>query len=169
MSRLIDFYRGEGTDIEGRTLSDLWSLSDLEMEEIHDFIQWMFPLREPSQFNPDAPLLTAADIAAFRAEPVLRANLLRSFDRFLAFLGLIRDGERVVETPGGSGTSDVWLAPNHNWLRITRVLHSLRLLGLDREARAFFDCLQELYRSGRTRITTDTFRYWDDAARGGET
>jgi hypothetical protein len=55
MSRLTDFYRGAGSDSEGRSLADLWNLSDDEMEDIHDFIQWMFPLREPSRFNPDAP------------------------------------------------------------------------------------------------------------------
>ena len=69
MSDLIAFYRGLAPDSEGRTLADLWAFSDREMEDIHDFIQWMFPLREPSRFNPDAPLLTAADIAAFQADP----------------------------------------------------------------------------------------------------
>ena len=59
---LIEFYRGIAPDSEGRTLADLWAFSDDEMEEVHDFIQWMFPLREPSRFNPDAPLLTDEDV-----------------------------------------------------------------------------------------------------------
>jgi hypothetical protein len=56
MSLLLDFYRGLGTDTEGRLLTDILAWPDAEFEEVHDFIQWRFP--EPSQYNPDAPLLT---------------------------------------------------------------------------------------------------------------
>src|SRR4051812_19771894 len=130
MSRLIDFYRGTGTDSEGRTIATVWAFSDAELESIHDFIQWLFPLREPSRFNPDAPLLTDADIAVFHADPALRANLLRSLEGFLAFLGLRFDGDAVV--PAADFESKNVLAfENHNWLRITRVLTSTRLLGLE--------------------------------------
>jgi hypothetical protein len=165
MSHLTEFYRGTGTDSEGRTLADIWAFSDDEMEDVHDFIQWAFPLREPSRFNPDAPLLTDADIAEFRSEPVLRANLLRSFERFLAFLGLRHEGGRVSEAPDFDQKKDVWAYPNHNWLRITRVLASTRLLGLEEPSRAFFSSLKKLRESGRSGITVETFRYWEDAAR----
>src|SRR5262249_40393962 len=77
MSRLLALYRGQATDSEGRWLHDVWSWDDEELESVHDFIQWLFPLPEPSQFNPDAPLLTPAAVAAFRAEEPLRANLRR--------------------------------------------------------------------------------------------
>ena len=160
MSPLIRFYRGVATDSEGRTLAELWSLSDSEMEEIHDFIQWMFPLREPSRFNPDAPLLTATDIEEFQRDLTLRANLLRSLDRFLAFLGLRRAEERVVRGPDFAEKGSVWRHPNHNWLRVTRVLHSLCLLGLEPEAKAFFSCLTELYQGSGGGLTPDTFRFW---------
>src|SRR5262245_5587601 len=65
VSRLLDFYRGEGTDAEGRRLDDILAWRDGRLEAVHDFIQWLFPLPEPSRFNPDAPLLTPHDIAAF--------------------------------------------------------------------------------------------------------
>src|SRR5260370_19373303 len=67
MSRLVDFYRGEATDREGRFLRDLWAWGDDDLEAVHDFIQWLFPLPEPSRYNPDAPLLTDENIAPFRA------------------------------------------------------------------------------------------------------
>jgi hypothetical protein len=164
MSPLIAFYRGLATDTEGRMVSELWELSDQEMEEFHDFIQWLFPLREPSRFNPDAPLLTNEDVREFRNDPALRANLRKSFDRFLAFLGLTRDADRIVARDDQVTAQAVWRYPNHNWLRVTRVLHSLRLLGLEPEARAFFECLRTLEQGGKTGITHDTFRFWDDAA-----
>ena len=160
MSNLIAFYRGEVPDSEGRTLAELWSFSDDEMEDVHDFIQWMFPLRDPSRYNPDAPLLTDADVAAFRADPTLREALGRSFARFLAFLGLALDGDRVVPGPDNAAKADVWRFPNHNWLRITRVLACSRMLGLESEGRAFFAYLQAMRDPGRSGIDAHTFAYW---------
>lgn len=165
MSRLVDFYRGEAADAEGRTLAEIWAFTDERMEAIHDFIQWIFPLREASRFNPDAPLLTDADVAAFRADPALRSNLLRSLDAFLGFLGLARAENGIAEGPNFEARRDVWAFPNHNWPRITRVLHCLRILGLDDEPRALFAFLDRLYRGGTSGIAPDTFRFWADAAR----
>lgn len=87
MRRLLDFYRGQATDAEGRFITDIWAWKDDDLEAVHDFIQWLFPLPEPSQFNPDAPLLSEADIDTFKSDPVLRANLVKSFERILVFLG----------------------------------------------------------------------------------
>ena len=168
MSQIIDFYRGDGTDHRGRKLSDLWDFPDEEMEAIHDFIQWMFPLREPSQFNPHAPLLTDADIAAFQADPRLRANLLRSFERFLAFLGLKYEDGRVAKASDFDRKREVFTQPNHNWLRITRVLTSTRILGMESASRAFFSSLKGLRDAGEATITADTFGYWERAATGAE-
>src|SRR5262245_840829 len=72
MSRLVDFYRGAGTDTGGRQLAEIWAWGDDDLEAVHDFIQWLFPLPEPSRFNPDAPRLTEADIATFRGDPLLQ-------------------------------------------------------------------------------------------------
>lgn len=104
MSQLIDFYRGDGTDTEGRHLDDILSWSNADLEEVHDYIQWLFPLVTPSNFNPDAPLLTRKDIAIFRADPDLRERLRLAYLRVLNFLGLaeteqgqIVDGPNLVE------------------------------------------------------------------------
>jgi hypothetical protein len=163
MSRLLEFYRGTGEDAEGRTLADVWALDDDAMEFHHDFIQWMFPLEEPSRFNFQAPVLDEEDLQAFRDEPALRENLLRSYDRFLAFLGLTREGGGVVPAPDFESKRKIFLSPDHNWLRITRVLTSLRLLGLGEQSRAFHDGLVRLMEEGRARITPETRRYWEEA------
>jgi hypothetical protein len=52
MSRLLDFYRGVGADTEGRRLEDILAWPDDDLEEVHDFIQWLFPLPEPSRASP---------------------------------------------------------------------------------------------------------------------
>jgi hypothetical protein len=170
MSQLTEFYRGTGTDHRGRTVAEIQAFDDHRLESTHDFIQWLFPLEEPSAYNPHAPLLTTADVAAFRSDPALWANLARSFAVFLAFLGLRLDEAtgRVAEAGDFGRKAGIWRAPNHNWLRITRVLASTRRLGLDRESRALFAFLRGLREGGRSGITDETFRYWQQAA-GPET
>jgi hypothetical protein len=166
MSQLLNFYRGDGTDSEGRFLEEIWQWSDQDWEQVHDFIQWVFPSTERSQYNPDVPLLSPVDIAAFRNDALLRSRLRRSFERMLAFLGLSRsDAGRIVEGPNfAERTANVWAYRNHNWLRITRILRCLSLLGLEDEARAFYDWLADIYRERSFPIPPDTFRYWTAAA-----
>jgi hypothetical protein len=167
MSRLVEFYRGRAVDTEGRRLEDIWGWSDHELELVHDFIQWLFPLPEPSQFNPDAPLLTPQDIATFRSDEQLQNNLRKSFERILLFLGLRQEGNGdVVEGDNFTARAeDVWDYPNHNWLRITRILRSLMLLRLEPEAQALYRRLENFYRGQRFPIRADTFRYWTEAVR----
>jgi hypothetical protein len=169
VSQLLEFYRGTGLDTEGRTLTQIWGFSDEEMEARHDFIQWLFPLREPSRFNPNAPLLSTEDVSAFHAEPALRAHLLHSLDRFLDFLGLVRRDDLFGAGPRFSEKRALWTVSNHNWLRISRVLHCLRIAGLEDHARHLFACLAELDRSGQARIAHDTLGYWRHASGAIET
>jgi hypothetical protein len=167
-SQLLEFYRGAGRDREGRLLKEMWDWSDNELEGRHDYIQWMFPLKEASRFNPDAPLLTEEDIAAFWEDKQIQAHLQRSFERILAFLGLfLAEDGKVGEGPNfARRVPDVWSFPNHNWLRITRIISSLRILGREAQAQALFDCLATFYRGGRFPISADTFQYWTEAVQG---
>ena len=64
--KLIGFYSGKGTDDRGRRIDEIWSFSHEELEAVHDYIQWLFPLAERSAFNPGAPLLDDETIARFR-------------------------------------------------------------------------------------------------------
>jgi hypothetical protein len=168
MSRLVDFYRGQAPDNRGRTIQSIWAWNDALLEAVHDFIQWLFPLPEPSKVNASAPLLTEEEIAIFSREPLLQTNLHRSYERILTFLGLHPTPEGRVEegTNFRRRAPDVWNDPNHNWLRITRILRSLTLLGLHVEAEAFYDCLERFYRGNRFPISAETFEYWTAAVRG---
>jgi hypothetical protein len=162
MSRLLNFYRGQGTDNQGRRLEHIWNWNDELLEDVHDFIQWLFPLPEPSQFNLHAPLLTDDDIVAFHSDETLRANLERSFERILAFLGLKLDDEgAVIEADNfNRRATDVWQHSNHNWLRVTRILRSLCLLGLGERSLAFFAKLADWHANRRFPIPDSTFTYW---------
>jgi hypothetical protein len=166
MAELLAFYRGDSRDIEGRLLADILAWPDDQLEEVHDYIQWLFPLPEPSCYNPNAPLLGDDDIVAFKAGPVLRENRQRSFNRILAFFGLaFVDGQVSMGEAFEARVPDVWAFANHNWLRITRVLRSLWLLGMKRESLAFFEWLEALYASRRFPIDYGTFQFWKNAVR----
>ncbi len=165
MSHLTDFYSLKAPDTQGRMLGDILKWSDDAWECHHDYIQWLFPLDQPSGFNPNAPLLTEADRAAFRASAKLQLVLRRgSLARFLAFLGLFSEDDVVIR-PGDNFNNRraLWAYPNHNWLRITRVLKSLRLLGLEADARAFWRCLQKLHEERGFKFE-GSFSYWQAAA-----
>lgn len=167
-SPLLRFYAG-GPDDRGRTLDDILAWDDARLEAVHDFVQWVFPSPEPSAFNASAPVLSAADIAAFRDDPALRARLLAAFRRMVRFYGfdLGGDGARpdVSQAPGFAARAREWVTPgNHNMLRITRVLRCLTLLGLPAHARAFLAALERLYDAGSApAIGAVTLRHWRDA------
>ena len=168
--RIVAFYEGTAPDDRGRLLEDILRFNDEQLENIHDFIQWLFPLTERSGANPEAPVLDDAAIDAFRARPQLRAALRRSLDRMLEFYGFAWSGERVVKSSSFPQRSSWLSSGNHNHLRLTRILRSLYVLGEAQAARALFDALGEIYddqrRSGRTGISERTFHFWRSAIDG---
>lgn len=160
--RILAYYAGTGTDDRGRSLHDVLRFDDASLEHVHDFIQWLFPLRERSGANPDAPRLDDAAVASFRERPDLRANLRRSLDRMLGFYGLQRNGDAIVRGPEFPLRRH-WLTPgNHNHLRLTRMMISLRTLGLEGEAQALYRCLTVIAAS-EGGVSNVTLHYWNDA------
>lgn len=163
---IVAFYRGERPDASGRHLANILDWDDRQLEAVHDYIQWVFPTSQPSAVNVSAPLVTRETVAAFHADEELRGGLLRSFDRILRFYGLERvQGDAGVEIRPGVNyevRKTNWLHPgNHNHLRITRILTSLRLLGLPDEAAAFRRCLLGIYdKVGSACISGETLRFW---------
>lgn len=163
MSKLTEFYDESGVDCDGRTLSQIWAEDDGYLEFCHNWVQWLFPLPEPSNFNPDAPLLTEEDIQVFRANPLIQTNLLVSFARYLRFFGLEYLNDVVVQTP--EFDSMLFQVANHNWFRISRVLQSLRLLGLEKEAVAFYKFLKGIHEEFGW-VSDNSFSYWKEAVNG---
>jgi hypothetical protein len=166
--RIVGFYEGVAPDDRGRFLSDILRFDDDQLERVHDFIQWLFPLPERSGANPSAPILDGAAIAEFHTRPELRSALRRSLDRMLVFYGLMWSGERIVRSPSFNARSRNWLhVENHNHLRLTRMLRSLFVLGEVQTARALFEALADIdereRRSRRARISRRTFQFWRSA------
>ena len=162
--KLLQFYSGEGTDDRGRGIADIWCFSHAELESVHDYIQWLFPLAERSAFNPGAPLLDAETIRRFQEEDALRKNVERSLSLMLDFYGLSLVANRIVRAKTFADRSRQWLTPqNHNFLRLTRVLKSLSLLGHASRAKQLLACLEDIQRDHPTIIGKTTLAYWCDA------
>jgi hypothetical protein len=162
--RIVSFYECALPDNRGRRLIEIQRWSDEQLESVHDYIQWLFPLPEPSAFNASAPVLSQQNIAEFCSRADLRDRLHSSFLRMLAFYGF-EPRLPVERAPNFEERAQNWLMPgNHNHLRITRILKSLRLLGLEADADAFFEALAGLYRERPGAISSETFRFWQTAS-----
>ncbi len=51
MSNLLSFYRGESANPEGRKIEEIWAWERDCFENVHNYIQWLFPLSESSKFK----------------------------------------------------------------------------------------------------------------------
>lgn len=123
-SPLVDFLNGKGRDRAGLMMREVLALDDVALEHRHDFIQWLFPLPEPSRSVPGSPVLTAEDRAAISGSATAVTNLLAAAERMSIFYE----------------STDSWLASHdHNHLRISRIIRSLRLLAGDTAADLFRD------------------------------
>jgi Opioid growth factor receptor (OGFr) conserved region len=169
-SPLTAFYRDGARDDEGRTLAEILAWDDDRLEAVHDFIQWLFPLPEPSGANPAAPILDPETIRTFHSSIAMQRRLRQSLDRMLRFYGLRQvstpTGIAVERTPDFAGRAQNWLSPmNHNHLRLTRILRSTLLLGLEAESKALFHALNAIYREFPGRIPARTHAFWSSAAK----
>jgi len=164
----LEFYRGSGKDGVDRTLEEIWSWDDITLEKRHDYIQVLFPTEQRSQFNSWAPDFPPALQEAFRSDSQIMANISKSFDVFLMFLGFRydTDSRSIERTPSFSQKARNWLtytvsSPNHNWLRCSRVLSCLRIVGHIARRDAFYKALEELYVEGLIPSRfQDTVKYW---------
>jgi hypothetical protein len=116
------FLAGVGTDGVGRSINQILDMDDTLWERTHDFIQWLFPLKEASRSVRNAPVLTDVQIKQIRESETIQVNIQRSVLRYKEFL--------ASTTKWRSGY-------DHNHLRISRVIKSLRLLVSDEAANGF--------------------------------
>jgi hypothetical protein len=147
-TQLHAFLSGEAPDTRGRTAADVIAFSDEDLERRHDWVQWLFPLPTPSAAVPDSAYLSPNEIDAIRSDARAKDTLLRAADRLIEFYS----------------RTDHWLgAHDHNHLRITRIIHSLRLLVSPEEARRFYQRLMSLHEATGGPVNAQSLRYWRDA------
>ena len=122
------------------------AFDDRGLEARHDFIQWLFPLPERSRAIPWAPVMSASDLEALKASEVARERLARAARLMLGFYGRNAHWRRRQE---------------HNHLRITRIIRSLRLILGDDAADSFRAEIETL--AADAPIDPAAHRYWAQA------
>lgn len=155
-STIISFYEEKFPDLYGRYLSDILTMDDSWLERTHNYIQILFPNKDPSSFNPDAPLLTDEVITEFKSRPELKIAVKRSLDRMFLFYRM-RD----------NNAHPWWITKNnHNYLRCTRILHTLRAFKMYEELDDFYINLMWRYINNKDIIEESVFNYWKEAYEG---
>jgi hypothetical protein len=164
-SRIVAFYKGQNVHPLKYTIQEMWAWESRQIESIHSFIQWLFPLDEPSANNFKAPILTEAEIVEFRADGTIRQNMMMSLRMMLKYYGFaISPDASSIQKASDFEARSGWIYPsNHNYLRITRILKSLMLLAFEDQARKFFAALKDVYRTHRLYIGPVTYKFWCEA------
>ena len=83
---IVGFLEGKPPDHRGRTLSMVLAFSDERAEQTHDYVQWLFPLDDPSGSVQGAPVLSGLDIDEINKSSTARANLIKASEWFFQFL-----------------------------------------------------------------------------------
>ncbi|KAI9807156.1 MAG: hypothetical protein M1825_005874 [Sarcosagium campestre] len=168
-SQLIQFYKGQCRDHRGRYLDDILHWDDAHLETSHTFMQTLFPLPEGSVFASWAPRVDLAMFQIFRSRDDLRERVFEAFSRLLRFWGFrvstrTADFTDIEPTLNFNDARRRWLRRiDLNHLRMTRMLRSMRYLGLEVEARAFYDALLEAMAAFPDIISDITIGYWTRA------
>ena len=141
---IVFFLEGTYPDYNQRYLSDILAYNDEQMEKIHDYIQWVFPLDTASNFVHHAPVLEQDEIDDIHNSTKALENLIRSKNWFIKFLC----------------RTDRWLvSKNHNHKRISRMIRSLRLLHSNKVAD---DCISQIINLSKERgfINSEVISHW---------
>ncbi len=142
---LVNYFEETGVDNRNRKICDIWLFSNDELEECHDYIQWVFPLYEKSMYNMNAPLLDRETVNHIKKCHVCQ----KSFNYSKAMMGKFYS-ENIH-----------WMSiSNHNLLRISRIIKSISILQNEEEAKRFHklitsNCIKEKFEP-----STETLQYW---------
>lgn len=165
MNQIIDFYEETGPDGSGRMIDEVLSKSHLWLERSHDVIQWLFPLREPSNFNPEAPLLDDDTVAYFKnalekKQGSLYRNFTQAISYFLDFLGIRQTETGFDISESFQAQHYTWMEFNHNSLRITRFLACLSIFGMNEFASNLLEFMKKIAGGN---VSANTMSYWEGA------
>jgi hypothetical protein len=168
MSEITQFYNGR-MNKNGMILDEIWDYDYEKLEHVHNYIQWLFPIVEPDYWNRDTPKLTPEDINEFKADVDLQIKLLTSLEVMLDFWGFkinyYENGIEISKSKNYEERKLNWQTKtNHNFLRMTRVIHCLNDLGLKRVGDAFFNCLMEVVDENPDKFNQFTVEFWKKAS-----
>lgn len=146
-------------------IHDIWNYDLEELENKHNYIQWIFPNTEKSRFNIFCPRVKDETITN---NTEIKKNIEKSFLMMLNFYGLSYKDNFIIKGKNYKERSKKWITKNnHNYLRITRILLCLNLFNLNKQANDFFAILMKIYEENQDIISEETFSYWNNANNNG--
>ena len=163
----VEFFRGTIGNQNGDKWAGILKWSNGALEMGHDEIQWVFPSNEVSMMNVHAPVMTKEESEIFQNDEDLKTKTKETFIRYLDFLelNLVQDDDLVLIE--SKVTLPRWMRRfNHNMLRVTRIMKSLRLTGHTKYANALYVCLIVIAAKPENKdfaISQNTWNYWHDA------
>jgi hypothetical protein len=138
-----------------------WSL----LEAHHGYIQWLFPIREGGM-NTDSQPMSKHEASLFRSDATILNRVVQSYRLMLDFYGLVL----VDDNSGQIARNPVTYQKRyrhlnhsfHNYLRITRIMKSLGVVGLEHYKFAFLHHMAlEVFREDNLSNTAESFvKYW---------
>ncbi|KRW82300.1 hypothetical protein [Marinobacter sp. P4B1] len=126
--------------------------SNEALESGHDWVQRAFPTTQRSAVTGENHRLTESDVEQMAQDRDNMAKLSNNTNRFLTFM---KSDPRAMTT-----------GFNHNYQRVTRVIESLNLFGLEDAARAFYSELISAFRARQMAVPASDRDYWLPALYG---
>lgn len=135
------------------------------LEWKHDYIQWLFPIREISTFNGNSQALQLHEAKKIKKDPECKLRVQKSWELMLDFYGmtLVNAGTGALQRhdrykPCYKNLNE----SGHNSLRITRMLKCLGELGFEHYKKPFImHILKEIYENGELgRTRNSCINYW---------
>ena len=132
---LREFLKNNETDIYHRYISEIWSFNDEQIETTHNFIQFLFPLTQPSKNSFNKIYINSDDLLyELKSDKKVRESIIYSSNWYFSFLERNQHWQTYYD---------------HNHLRISRVIESLNIIVSNRQANRFYKqvldiCIEEL-------------------------
>lgn len=129
---VLGFLSGKTKDYKGRTYEEMLKWDNTQLENCHDQVQHFFPLHEDSGHAVAWPVLTREVLEEAKQDQNILNNIKKGSELFASFFAL--------DDPNAIERHREWCRPkNHNLLRVTRIIRCLRLFGMEKEAKDFYD------------------------------
>lgn len=143
-----NFLLNKSKDHNGRKLMDIVKFSDSEIESTHDFIQLIFPLDEPSNLSSNIYFIDSKlHLKNLQKNDLVKNKLIELSNWFINFLK--RQNHWMVNY-------------NHNHLRITRMIKSIRLIVGDKEANDIYNKIINI-KDIKKKVGKKSLEYWKNA------
>jgi len=131
-----DFYSGQSSaQTGGGMIGEVHKnfFGDYSMlEERHNYIQFLFPIREAGMAGVQPLTKNEADL--FQRTPQMQENLIKSYEIMLDFYGLQLKDKKTGQVERSNNWEERYRNlswHSHNYLRITRILKCLGICGLE--------------------------------------